>query len=129
MQFKDLFPSAHLAVADILAPVTVRITELEIQEIRDDDGNKKKPVLHFERCTKTLVLNRINGEMLCELYGEDTDNWIGQPIEIYVDQNVTMNGRKVGGLRLREPPGPTSKTVRAAAPSDERRANHDGIPF
>ncbi|MGC5028182.1 hypothetical protein ACLQ3K_25835 [Tsukamurella sp. DT100] len=34
------------------------------------------------------------------IWGEESDNWIGQRVQLFGDPNVMMAGKKVGGIRL-----------------------------
>jgi hypothetical protein len=50
-------------------------------------------------------LNATNRAILEKVYGGDTDDCIGNPIVLYVDENVSYAGKIVGGIRLRAPKG------------------------
>ena len=71
-----------------------------------------KDMLHFtDPSIKPLGLNVTNKRILIAAYGDESDHWRGQPVEIYVDPNVTNSrGEIVGGIRLRIP----AATVRTA---------------
>jgi hypothetical protein len=34
---------------------------------------------------------------------EDPEEWIGETVELYVDEGVAYAGKRVGGVRLRKP--------------------------
>jgi len=60
---------------------------------------------------------------------EDTDDWIGKQVIVFVDENVSFGGELVGGLRIRKhkvaaPVAPTAP--RAAAP--QRQAAPQAAP-
>ncbi len=38
--------------------------------------------------------------LLCEAYGEESDNWIGKSIELYGDDKVKWAGKEIGGIRI-----------------------------
>ncbi len=40
--------------------------------------------MHFKEKKPGLVLNRSNGRTLIQLYGKDSDAWIGKPVGILV---------------------------------------------
>ena len=45
-----------------------------------------------------------NGDALFELTGyDDPEKWKGTSVEVYCDRNIQYAGKKVGGIRLREP--------------------------
>lgn len=76
--------------------------------------------LTFAEIAKPLVLNATNIQLIENITGsDDTDNWIGKQIVLYVDPTVTFGGKLVGGVRVRRPkPGTNgaSKPVQAGPP-------------
>lgn len=82
-------------------PVT--ILEVERQEIKNKDGsNDKKFVVYFEEIEKGLVLNTTNMNMLYKLFQTDeSDEWIGQRITLYVKDDIEYSGDLVSGIRIR----------------------------
>jgi hypothetical protein len=38
--------------------------------------------------------------LICEAYGEESDNWIGKSIELYGDDTVKWAGKEIGGIRI-----------------------------
>jgi len=60
-----------------------------------------KPIIKEE---VPLVLSaKANKDKMIELYGKDTDQWIGKQITVFSDPNVKVGGRKVGGIRIKAP--------------------------
>jgi hypothetical protein len=50
-----------------------------------------------------MVLNSTNIQLMAKACGsDDTDDWIGKQIIVYVDENVSFGGELVGGLRIRK---------------------------
>jgi hypothetical protein len=47
-----------------------------------------------------MVLNKTNASMLVSLFGDKTDNWAGQPIELF-SIHTEFQGKPVEGLRVR----------------------------
>jgi hypothetical protein len=44
------------------------------------------------------------GDALADMTGhDDPEEWIGQRVELYRDDNVAYAGKRVGGVRLRKP--------------------------
>jgi len=74
---------------------------------------------------KKLTLNATNLQILIKRFGAHTQNWIGQAVTLYFDDNVTYAGRLVGGVRIRVP------KVRAQGPTLVPVADEeaDPIPF
>lgn len=100
---------------------TVRGVKLE------DVGNQgeQRWVLYFREMQKGMVLNVTTIRVLEGAYGDDSDGWIGKRVMIYVDPNVSFQGRVIGGLRLRAP------KQKAAPPPPAAVADEfsDDIPF
>jgi hypothetical protein len=82
--------------------------------------------LTFEESDKPLVLNFTNIQICERVFGsDDTDNWIGKRIVLYVDPNVSYAGKVVGGIRLRAPKQAAAK--KAAQVVED--LDVDEIPF
>ena len=64
----------------------------------------RRYVLNFVERAECLALNKPNGRAICDLYGEDMDNWIGKQIALYVDRSIRMYGLPVSGIRVRPHP-------------------------
>lgn len=99
MNINEQFPSKYLKSTDLRGEVvTVKIKDVIVEEI----GTDRKMVMYFVGKDKGMVANKTNAHAIGEAYGEDTDQWIGQPIEIF-SMKVEFNGRMVDGLRVRVP--------------------------
>lgn len=91
----------------------VTIKSCKIEEVGQGDDKEEKPVLKFRETEKGVVLNATNWDSISELHGEDSDDWIGKQITLYVDRNVKYAGKKVSGIRVRDHvPGPAPTAVR-----------------
>lgn len=100
-----MFPSKYLNTGDLgtARPVVV-IESLKQEEVGQDDEKEKKWVLYFRGKEKGLTLNQTNRDALMNLLGDETENWLGQAIRLYVDPSVMMSGKRVGGIRIEEAP-------------------------
>ncbi len=59
----------------------VTIERVAIEPLRQATGTREnKIVITFVGKSKQLVANRTQARMLVELYGDDTDNWVGKTI-------------------------------------------------
>jgi hypothetical protein len=107
---------------------TIKGVELEAMQQSSDT----KWVLYFREHAKGMVLNTTTIRVLEQAFGDDSNDWIGQKVMVYVDPNVSFQGRVVGGLRLRGPSkkakaAPPPTVVQQAAATDEHF--DDDIPF
>jgi hypothetical protein len=82
----------------------------------DDFGGNKRVIFITEvRVTSTdqpvsIFYTNHNGKpwkpskgmirLICEAWGEESDNWIGKSIELYGDQSVKWAGQEIGGIRI-----------------------------
>jgi hypothetical protein len=71
-------------------------------------GDDERPVLHFQGADKGLVLNKTNANTIAAIFGEETDNWFGHPLEVYPSE-TDYQGKRVACIRVR--------AVQAAAPA------------
>jgi hypothetical protein len=104
MKLSEAFPSQFLKWEDIDgAEPTVTISAAQMETLGDDH----KLVLKFTGKQKRFVCNRTNANTLEQLYGSDTDEWLGKQITLFVVP-VQFQGRMVNGLRVRAPGKPST---------------------
>lgn len=99
MRVSDAFPSNYLKAADLqgrTAIVTIDRCEM------DDIGDERKPILYFQGKQKGMVLNKTNANNVAVLYGDDTDDWAGQQVELF-EAMVDFQGKTVPAIRIRGP--------------------------
>lgn len=132
MNFGAMYPSKYLKQADCPHPITAIIAKVSIDNVGMENDAENKPVLYFQAGVKPMVLNKSNGFILCEAWGEETDGWIGKAVEIYTDKSVMFKGERTGGLRLRiahdSQDVPTSWTLeQAVAEAGKKGISRDNI--
>ena len=114
--------SKNLRKEDVPHPFIAIISEVRVQTFEKTARSPRedKDMLHFtDPSIKPLGLNVTNKRIIIAAYGDESDNWCGQPVEIYVDPNVpNSSGQIVGGIRLRIPAAAVPRTTAAigAAP-------------
>lgn len=110
MKRSDAFPTKYISSADIGdREIKVVIDQVVEEALKDDEGNiQKKPVAYFRNGTKGLVLNQTNWDEIEHVYGDESDDWAGKPITIYVDHRVKFGNKIVKGIRVKI--APTAKT-------------------
>ena len=83
----------------------VTIKAIKVEELRTQDGTAaKKPVLYFEKTDKGLVLNKTNAKTIAEMYGNNTDEWIGKRIVLFRSECMAF-GKEVECVRVRNQKG------------------------
>lgn len=108
--YKTYNDSAYLKKEDFPSPEVLTISEVREEQVTaPGDKPKAKVVLYFNDRDKGLVLNQANGDALFDITGDDDpEKWIGRSVEAYNDRNVMYAGKRVGGVRLREPAPPAT---------------------
>src|SRR5580765_680080 len=93
--------SRYLSKGDITAPFVAIMDFVRTETLQNPVEDKD--ILHFtDQRVKPLVLNVTNKRVIIAAYGDESDDWNGQPIEVYVDNSVTNSrGQMVGGVRVR----------------------------
>lgn len=73
---------------------TVTIHEVTLEDIKvpNTDKTEEQPVVWFMDEKKGYILNSSNGATLRELFSRETDNWIGNEVDIW--QGMTTFGGK-----------------------------------
>ena len=121
--------SKNLRKEDVTHPFIAIISDLSVQTFEKTARSPRedKDMLHFtDPNIKPLGLNVTNKRVLIAAYGDESDNWRGQPVEIYVDPNVTNSrGEIVGGIRLRIPAAAAIGTASAPGTKDGTGAQAD----
>lgn len=106
------FPSAFLKADDFLSgPQTLTIKEVNLRHEFNDGSSK--PVIEFGD-GKSLVCNKTNWNIVIEMYGRDTDKWIGKPLSL-MRTMVDFQGKRTPAIRINPTSAPTQAT--SGAPS------------
>ncbi len=118
MRIGDLIQSKWLKASDFSEDEDTVVTVKAIKEEELGQGADKelKYVLYFTELEKGLVLNRTNIERLGKALGEETDDWKGRKVALYVDPDVTFQGKSAPAIRVRSksPGKPAPKPVKPA---------------
>lgn len=135
MKYSDAFPSKYMRAED-LAGVdrVVTINSVDFEDFTDPKTRRTetKPVIRFrEKAAKDLVVNRTNFKTISAVLGEDTDDWIGQQLILYVTR-VESFGEMVDAIRVRERKPQTAATLfakLAPQPVVQESIGADAVPF
>lgn len=119
----EMIQSKFLRKEDFDEDQICAIKGVKLEEIQ---GSDTKWVLYFNEHAKGMVLNVTTIRVLEAAFGDDSDNWIGKRVKVYVDPNVSFQGRVVGGLRLMPPK--KAAAPKAPPPKTEEEFN-DEVPF
>lgn len=107
MNIRDLKQSRFLTQRDIDRPVLVTITACkEVNVAMQGAEPDERWTLSFREFDKSMVLNSTNGQTIAAITGsEESEDWIGHQIVLYVDPTISFGGKLVGGIRVRAPKG------------------------
>lgn len=111
MKFDEMFPSKYLKAADAESQpvVTMKSCTWETLNNRDEEP-EEKPVLYFEEFEKGLVLNRTNAKTIQNMYGDDTEDWVGKRIQLTA-MDVDAFGQVKRALRVSPKKPPIDKAT------------------
>jgi hypothetical protein len=100
MNFDEMFPSKYVKASDLGGrTLNAKIAGLAMEKMGDGE---MKPVVHFIGASKGLVLNKTNGSALKEIYGSNTADWRGKPVQLF-PTFTEYAGKRVECIRLRVP--------------------------
>ena len=126
-QIGDMLESKYLKQTDVDDAAIGTITNVVRANIGREDGPPEyKWLISFKEFEKPMVLNRTNIEAMFDACDAvDTDECIGHKLVVYVDPNISYQGKRVGGLRLRavKKKKPIDEPVNPVADMD------DDVPF
>ncbi len=119
MNINDQFPSKYLKASDLQGrSISVKIREVVSETI----GQDQRTVMYFVGKQKGMVVNRTNGMTIAEIWGPETDAWIGGELEIF-SMKVPYQGKLTDGLRVRVPTKrPAQRAPAPQAMTDYREA-------
>jgi hypothetical protein len=114
--------SKYLNKADLAdGPAVVTVDSVLDEEVGEE--REIKPVLYFREDVKPWIANMSGLEDIAAISGsEDTDDWAGTRLEIYVDPSIKFGGKRVGGIRVRALP------KKAGSETEDPELN-DAVPF
>lgn len=104
MKLSELFPSNLLKAQDVTdagGEMELTIFNVELKEFDGDNGVKeRKPIIIFAEDNKRMVCNKTNGNILAEMFGDDTDQWLNKKVTLIVQQ-VDFAGKSTPAIRIR----------------------------
>ena len=104
MHYRLLFPSQYLGAHDLMGKdAVVTIDRVVVEELKTASGTERKPVVHFVKKEKRLVLNKTNGTTIAAMYGNEVNGWTGKRITLYAT-TVSAFGKETEALRVRPTP-------------------------
>jgi hypothetical protein len=126
-KISDMVESKYLKQSDVDDEVIVTVEKVGKGNIaKEGEEPEHKWMCRFKEFKKPLILNSTNIKRLaraCE--SDDTDEWIGKQVILYVDHDVEFGGNVVGGLRIKA----AGKRSKKPAEFDAASGDLSDIPF
>jgi glutaredoxin len=135
MKAHEAFPSKYIKTEDLEGrEITATIERVEIEVIKNDEGESNKPVVYFKNKSRGMVLNLTNFNSIADLCGQDSDEWSGKKISLYPTK-TQLGSKTVPCIRIKPANGPAANQLRAPVKQSENPAAFvadsidDDIPF
>jgi len=118
MKIGDMIESKYLKQSDVGdEEITVTVQGLKkVNVARDDEDPEYRWTVKFNEFPKPMVLNVTNLKRMGKALGDDTEDWLGNTVILYVDPDIEFGGNVVGGLRVKSVP---RKVAKARPKSDD----------
>ena len=124
-KLSEMIESKYLKQSDVDEDTTVTVQAVGKKNVaREGDEPEYKWLCKFKEFAKPMVLNSTNIKRLAKALGDDSDEWIGKQVVLYVDPDVEFAGNVTGGLRIR-----AAKAGKPAKKDDPLADLTDDIPF
>ena len=95
--------SKYLKKEDVEESKVFTVKGVEHQNVAlEDQKADYKFVLMFEETDRGLIMNKTNGQLAAKAMGSpETDDWVGQTLELWNDPSVSYAGKMIGGIRIK----------------------------
>jgi hypothetical protein len=121
----DVFPSKYLKASELKGQRP--IVTIDRVEIEAGNNNDELLVAYFKGKSKGMVINKTKANIISTMYGPETDNWVGEQIQLY-ETTADFNGKRTAAIGVQIP----SKRDREAAqktPAPSAATADDEVPF
>ena len=117
MKLNDAFPGNWLKAADLGDDEhAVTIKEVRQEMVGQGQQAQMKLVMEFAEFEKPLVVNQTNAKMIAQVVGSDeTDDWPGHRVTLYVNDAVQFGNEVVSAIRVRKKAPPAARAIATQA--------------
>lgn len=99
--YRSMFGAKYVGAWDLGdKDVTLTISAVKAEELKNKGGSDKRPVLYFTGTEKAFVCNKTNARSVATLYGPKVSAWIGKKITLYATK-TQLGGETVDAIRIR----------------------------
>ena len=105
MDLSKVYSGTLMKAEDLQKPRILVISKVVAREFKDKAGNttKEMAVVSFRGENKELALNKTNFRTISDMYGSESDDWIGKKVMLFKTK-VDFSGKRVDAIRVQEPP-------------------------
>ena len=130
MKAGAMVPSKYLKSDDIEGDEVVTISKIGQVNVGKDGAEDMKWAIRFNEKDRPFVLNKTNITRIVKaLKTDETEEWLGKKITLYVDHEVQFAGDVVSAIRVRATaPGPDPRKV-PGKPGTALSDMDDDVPF
>lgn len=128
----EMIESKYLKQSDVDTDTVVTIEKVGKANVAPKGEEPEyKWLIRFTEFPKPMVLNSTNIKRLAKACAsDDTDEWTGKQVVLYVDPDVEFAGNVVGGLRIRaHKQAPQTRQVMPKPTGGKFDDMADDIPF
>lgn len=128
----EMIESKYLKQSDVDADVIVTVQKVGKANVAPKGEEEElKWLIRFNEFAKPMVLNSTNIKRLAKACNsDDTDEWVGKQVVLYVDPDVEFAGNVVGGLRIRAHKAqPVTRQVMPQQTGSKFDNMADDVPF
>lgn len=128
----EMIESKYLKQSDVQDEIVVTIEKVGKANVAPKGEEPEfKWLVRFNEFPKPMVLNSTNIKRLAKACAsDDTDEWTGKQVVLYVDPDVEFAGNVVGGLRIRtHKPAPQTRQVTPKPTGGKFDDIADDVPF
>jgi hypothetical protein len=99
MKFNDAYKGSFIKTADLNG----KVRRYTIKSIGQEEvGDESKVVMRFDEDDRALVVNKTNGSVLKEAWGDELDDWVGNVVLLRPDK-TDFQGKRVDCIRVAVP--------------------------
>lgn len=125
MKTSEMTQSKYMKAADLDEDTVVTVAKVgQINLAREGAAPDMKWAIRFKEFDKPMVLNKTNIKRLEKALGDETDNWPGKQVVLFVDE-VDYQGDLVPAIRIKAHHGSKSQPGKGGALGDMS----DDVPF
>jgi len=130
----ESFSGQWMSAVDVGRSMKAVILEVTEETVGQGADKKTKLVVWFKGQEKGLILNKTNGSILAEIYGDETDDWKNKRV-VLMTQKVEYQGKRVDGIRINEEAtrsavqGLLGEQSKKPAPALTQQEADDDIPW